>query len=274
MSLDLTRQFLGDSTIGFFGAGHLGRAIAEGLLDVGLPRRCLAICHRKSQETERELAAAGLSDLVADSEKVIRQSRILFYLVRPQDRLAIRDYSLRDDSLFVSFMAGIPLQNLPVRISDAQRVRVMTSAPDTVRQRNGVAALYPIDIPVIYEILESLGLWIVALRQESDIHAFTALGTCLPSVLTYCDSLGYKVDDSELLETARKVALPDYYPMLQWAQRVRPKSLPAAEREHYLTQAATPGGVTEAILTALRNGMSLPDALVRGIERSQALAAM
>jgi len=65
--LDLTRQFLGNSTLGLFGAGHLGRAIAKGLLDVGLPRHNLAICHRGSQETDHELAVAGLSELVADS---------------------------------------------------------------------------------------------------------------------------------------------------------------------------------------------------------------
>jgi len=35
MILDLTRQFLSNSTLGLFGAGHLGRTIAKGLLDVG-----------------------------------------------------------------------------------------------------------------------------------------------------------------------------------------------------------------------------------------------
>ena len=32
VSLDLTRRFLGDTSLGLFGAGHLGRAIAVGLL--------------------------------------------------------------------------------------------------------------------------------------------------------------------------------------------------------------------------------------------------
>ena len=273
MILDLTRQFLGDSTLGLFGAGQLGRAIAKGLLDIGLPRHNLAICHRGSQETDHELAVAGLSELVADSKQVTQQSRILFYLVLPQDCLSIGDFNLNDDSLFVSFLAGVSLNNFPARIPDAQRVRAMTSAPDTLRQRNGIAALYPTNTPLIREILESLGLRIVALRQESDIHAFTALGPCLPIVLTYWDSLGYKIDDVELLETARRFALPDYFPILQWAHGVRPKGLTGRERDRYLIQATTPGGVTDAILTAMKNGMSLSDALTRGVERSQELAA-
>lgn len=272
MCLDLTRHFLGDEILGLFGAGHLGRAIAEGLLEVGLPRRNLSICHRGSERTDGELASAGLADLVASREKVAGQSRVLFYLVRPQDRLAIGDFKLRDDCLFVSFLAGVPVKGLPLDIADEQRVRVMTSAPDTLRQHKGIAALYPTDTPLIRDVLESLGLRIVALRHESDIHAFTALGPCLPIVLTYWDSLGYRIDDSELLETAREFDLPDYYPIIEWAHTVRPKGLSDDERNRYLTQATTAGGVTDAILTAIRNGMDLASALGRGIERSRELA--
>jgi pyrroline-5-carboxylate reductase len=148
----------------------------------------------------------------------------------------------------------------------------MTSAPDTLRKRNGIAALYPTDNLLTQEILGSLGLRVVPLRQESDIHAFTALGPCLPIVLTYCESIGYKIDDSELLETARKFDLPDYYPILQWAHGVRPRQLTGEEQRCYLVQATTPGGVTDAILSAMRTGMSLSAALERGIERSRELA--
>jgi hypothetical protein len=271
VSLELTRQFLGGSTIGLIGAGNLGRAIASALLDIGLPPRNLAICHRGSRETDHELAVAGLGKLVADGEQVIRRSRILLYLVRPQDYGAIRDFKLPNDSLFASFLAGVPLKKIPVPVADRRRARVMTSAPDTLRQRNGIAALYPTENPLIREILESLGLRIVSLRQESDIHAFTALGSCLPIALTCWASLGQEIDDHELLELARSFALSDYHPILQWAHGVRPKGLNIEERDRYLTQATTAGGVTDAILNAMRNGMSLSGALTRGVERSREL---
>lgn len=273
MSFELISQFLADSTMGLFGAGHLGKAIAKGLLEAGFPRRNLAICYRGSEETDRELAIAGLADLVASREQVVRQSRILLYLVRPQSYQAIRDFDLRDDSLFISFLAGISLNNLPVHVPDARRVRVMTSAPDTLRQRNGIAALYPPDSPLTREMLDSLGLRVVPLEQESDIHAFTALGPCLPIVLTYWESASCNIDEQELLETAKKFGLPDYQPILQWAHSVRPRQLFPKEIDRYLDQAATPGGVTDAILSAMRVGMSLSAALQRGIERSQELAA-
>ncbi|MDD2763629.1 MAG: NAD(P)-binding domain-containing protein [Opitutaceae bacterium] len=272
MNLKLTSRFPGDATIGLFGAGHLGRAIAQGLLEAGLPQRNLAICHRGSTETDRALSDAGLAEVVASSEQVARRSRILLYLVRPQDYLAIRGFELRKDCLLISFLAGVPLQNLPANVGAAQRARAMTSAPDTLRQRDGLAALYPADNLLARELFESLHLQIIPLRRESDFHAFTALGPCLPIALTQWKGLGHEIDDAELRQTAERFELPDYDSILQWAHRVRPRRLSDAERKHYLAQAATPGGVTEAILHALAAGTNLSAALEQGIKRSRELA--
>jgi pyrroline-5-carboxylate reductase len=273
LGFTLIKQFLGESAIGLFGAGYLGRAIAKGLLEAGFPRQNLVICHRDSEETNLELDIAGLADLVVSREQVIHQSRIILYLVRPQNYQAIRDFDLRSDCLFISFLVGISLNSLPVCVPDALRVRVITSAPDTLHHRNGIAGLYPADSPLAREMLDSLGLRVVPLGRESDIHAFTALGPCLPIVLTYWESAGCSINDDELLETAKKFDLPDYQPILQWAHRVRPRQFSPGEIDRYLTQAATPGGVIDAILAAMRAGMSLSDALQRGVRRSQELAA-
>ena len=273
MSIGQTCRFIGDSSVGLFGAGHLGRALAEALLAGGLPRQNIAICHRGSGETDRELAISGLTDLVTDKEEVVRRSRILLYLVRPQEYTAIHDCKLQDDCLLISFLAGIPLEKLPVRLPYTQRVRVMTSAPDTLRRQNGIAALYPADNAVTRELLESLNLRVVSLMHESDIHTFTALGPCLPIVLTFWEGLGHEINYSELLETVKKFDLFDYHEILEWAHSVRPRGLSDEERERYVAQATTPGGVTDAILSALRTGKSLSTALEQGIERSLELAA-
>ena len=238
MSFEQAKQFAGNATIGLFGAGHLGRAIARGLLDAGWDPGRLSICHRGSQETNSELLCAGLNGHVADAQDVVRSARILLYLVRPQNYTAIGDFALPDDSLLVSFLAGVPLAKIPAAASN--RVRVMTSAPDTLRRRNGIAALYPQDHSVIRELLEALGLRIVALGSEADFHAFTALGPCLPIALTCWDGLGRTADDEAILETARKEGLPDYAPILQWAHSVRPRGQGEAERDRYLAEAATP----------------------------------
>ena len=275
MSLNLTRQYLDGQAIGIFGAGHLGSAVADGLLRLGLPRNQITLCHRGTQATRNQLSADGLEDLVVEAAELVSRSRIVLYLVRPQHHDAIEKYRVRADSLFVSFLAGIPLKRIPVDVSANNRVRVMTSAPDTLRRRHGLAALYATHAAAsgpILEILESLGLRIVVLSQEADIHAFTALGPCLPIALTYWSSLGNTIDELEILEVARRHALPNRDAILQWALSTHSLSFSNDELSQYLTQAVTPGGVTDAIVSAINNGMSISQALDRGIERSRELA--
>jgi len=267
-------QFIGASTLGMFGAGHLGRAIACGLLDAGFPRHKLIVCHRGSADTHRQLVESGLSERVADCSEVICRSKIVMYVVRPQDYRSLADYTMREDSLLVSFLAGVSLERIPVLLDESQRVRIMTSAPDTLRRKNGIAAIYPAGNVVAQEILSALELRIFPLQHEADIHAFTALGPCLPIVLTYWEGLGHEVDETELLDTAARFELPEYSQVLEWARRVQPRNLSNEERDSYIAQATTPGGVTEAILGAMKAGQRLSVALVRGIHRSRELAVL
>lgn len=268
-----TYQFLRNSTLGIFGAGHLGRALASGLLDTGFPRQMLAICHRESTDTDRQIAALGLSECVTDCSQM-SDSKILFYAVRPQDCRAIAEYPVRADGLMISFLAGIALRSIPVSLAQDQRVRVITSAPETLRRKNGIAALFPPNNIIAREILSVLGLQIFPVRDEETIHAFTALATCLPTALTYWEALGREVDKTELLDTAVSFDLSGYPQILAWARTVQPRNLSVDERDRYVAQAATPGGVTEAILSEVKAAKRLSVALIRGIHRSRQLSAL
>lgn len=270
--MDSVYEFLGSCTLGIFGAGHLGRTIAQGLLDAEFPRSKLVLCHRGSRSTSEAVAHANLTDLVVDRQEMVRQSRILFYVVRPQDYMAIANCMLREDCLLLSFLAGVSLARLPVPLSDAQRVRVMTSAPETLRKKFGIAAVYPANNVLANEILSALQLRVIALRRESDVHAFTALGPCLPIALTYWEGLGHEVNKYELVEIAQKYELPNSSDVVKWAQAVRPHGLSEVERSRYISEATTPGGVTEAILRGIELGERISVALERGIHRSRELA--
>lgn len=269
MSFEQTCSYLGNAKLGILGAGHLGRAIAGGLLAAGFANDKLAICRPRSTETYQRLAEADLTECVTDTDAFLRQTKIILYAVRPQDYQTLGKFTLRADYLLVSFLAGIPLARLP----DCQRVRVMPSAPDTLQQQNGIAALYPADNVVVRELLTVLKLRLFPLQHESQMHAFTALGTCLPIALTYWESLGRGVEDTELSELAAKFALPNYAAVLAWADSVKPHGLSAEERTNYVRQAATPGGVTEAILQGINAGQRLSCALGCGIARSIELSA-
>jgi len=272
--MEIIEAFIGNSSLGLFGAGHLGRTVACGLLAAGFPREKLFLCHRGSAETARQLESAGLTDRVVPAAEVTGRSKILLCTVRPQDCAALADYTLLPDAILVSFMAGVFLERIPVRPATVRRVRVMTSAPDTIARKNGIAAVYPADDEIAREIVAALQLRVFPLTNEADIHAFTALGPCLPIALAYWESLGKSIDEDGLMDTAALFGLPSYRRIIDWADAVRPRNLSASERDRYLAQAATPGGVTEAIVKAIAQGLPLPDALVRGVERSVALARL
>ncbi|HEY3379674.1 MAG TPA: NAD(P)-binding domain-containing protein [Armatimonadota bacterium] len=268
------QQFLGDSPLGIFGAGHLGCAVANSLLTAGFPNRQLLIGHRGSPATAQRLVEAGLSDFAVDCDTLVREAKMLLYIVRPQDYRAIAEFHVREDALLISFLAGVPVSRIPAPLAEGQRVRVMPSAPDTICKKNGIAALYPADNVIVHALLAALSLRVFPLRNEETLHAFTAFGPCLPIALTYWEGLGNRVDDNELLDTAAQYGLPDFSEMLAWARAIQPRQLSVEEQHRYVLQAATPGGVTEAILREIDKGQRLSLALERGVQRSHELAVV
>jgi pyrroline-5-carboxylate reductase len=262
---------LGPGCLGIFGAGHLGRALAGGLVQAGFPPSRLLVCHRGSPESRASLDAASLGPCVTGAEDLARRSAVLLVALRPQDAAALAAHRVREGSLVVSFMAGFPLARLPVRGAAIRRARVMPSAPFTIAQRSGIAGLFPADEPVVHELCEALGLAAIPVSREDTLHAFTALGVCLPIALTYWCSLGREVDDAALTALAAAHGLPDYGRILAWAHTARQRSLAGDGLTAFLAAAATRGGVTAAILEAIGAGSSLPDALEAGVRRSRGL---
>jgi pyrroline-5-carboxylate reductase len=253
--------------LGIFGAGHLGRAIALALLDAGWPRAALMLCHSGSAATEAALAAAGLSDCVVSPERLAAESKLVFYLVRPQNAEAIAGLAMHPDALLVSFLAGIDLDRLP----PVARVRAMISDPDTLAKKNGIAALYPRH-DAVDALLTSLGLRVLQLPSEQSFAAFTALGPCLPMAAAWCLGHGAPIDRGSLYALGREQDLSGYPDIVDWALDVCPKDLSPAALEDYLAHAATPGGVTEAVIKGLEAGDPIAAALLRGVRRCEELA--
>ena len=100
--------------IGIFGAGHLARALASRFVRVGFTDDNLSLCHRDSSATGHALEEAGLVHLVRKPAEVSGRSNILLYAVRPQDYKAVAAYTLPREALSVSFLAGVPVDRIPV----------------------------------------------------------------------------------------------------------------------------------------------------------------
>ena len=258
--------------VGIIGCGHLGRAIAFRLLEAGLPRASLALSHAGSSQTHAALVDEGFEDLVLDSRELAGRAQLVLYLVRPQDRAVIAGLEFGPDTLVVSFLAGVPVNTLAVHPSRTRRVRMMTSTPDTIRAADAIAAVHPSDDERVIGMCRMLGARVFRLSSESDFSAFTALGPCLPVALTVCEGMGREVDASQIAELASDLGLEGWDEVVQWARARQPLGLTRAQRDTYIAQASTPGGVTEAVVSALRAGMPLTDSLLCGVVRSDEMA--
>lgn len=271
MSFETALEFLDGSAVGVFGAGHLGRALAGALLNAELPRAQLVLCHSGSATTTEALDAAGLSDRDVTAAQLLNAAKLVLYLVRPQAVDAIAGLPMRPDALLVSFLAGTGLARIPAAVPPEKRVRVMVSDPDTLAKQNGIAALFP-ESAVVQALLQALGLSVLVLPSEDRFHAFTAIGPCLPMAVAWCLGNDQPIDRDSLLALGARYGFADYPEIIAWALEVCPKDLPRQDLNAYLARAATPGGVTEAVINGLRTGDDIVTALERGIRRSEELA--
>jgi pyrroline-5-carboxylate reductase len=262
-------DFVGPAPLGIFGAGHLGRAIASALLAAGWPRAQLLVCHSGSPATAAALEADGLADRCVSPERLAAEAKLVFYVVRPQSVGAIRGLTMRPDALLVSFLAGVELSHIPAAAS--ARLRAMISDPATLAKNNGIAALYPANRPV-EDLLKTLGMRVSLLPAEESSAAFTALGTCLPMAAAWCFGHGAPIDHASLYAAGRRHDLSGYPDIVEWALAICPQGVSRAELDRYLTHAATPGGITEAVLNGLAAGDGIAAALERGITRCEELA--
>ena len=267
-----TLAHLNGAALGVFGVGHLGRVIASGLIHNDFPISRLLVCHGGSPETAARLAEAGLSERIVQASELAQRSRIILYLVRPQNLNAIKNCELIKDALIISFLAGTPLARIPVRIVQGNTVRVMPSAPDTIVKSKAIGGVYPPGNPIVEELLCALGIEQIFLDKESDMHGFTALGVCLPIVLAYWRAQGKAVDEEELIDCAQRHGLGNFEKILEWTHGAEPQFETKTEREAYMKKAATPGGVTEAMIDRIKAGGSLTQALESGIHRSEVLS--
>ena len=226
---------------------------------------------RGSPQTARRLEELGLAGRVLPAEGLCARADLLLYCVGPPDFEAIAAFPLSEHALLFSFVGGISLDQLPARLSAGRRFRILTSAVDTLENADGLAAVYPSANPLVSELLSALHLEEVPLESEGEIHAMTAFGLCLPTALVAWEASGRSLDRGAYLSAARGQGLKDPEGVLRWAQRVRLRGLSEEARRRYFAQAGPPGGITEAILDGIEQGMTLVEALERGVERSARL---
>ena len=233
--------------IGIFGAqGHLGHSLVTRLNEI--KPASVSVSGTADKEHNRELAA---------------RADLAIITVRPHDVAALLTEiksSLRPDAQILSFAAGVSLGDITT-IIERPVARGMADPwwnfAGFVYGENFSANGYQF-------LFDKLAKKIIPLENESAIDAFTAYFVHLYIVL-------FLKADGELKDIDAHLA--DLAPFLHSTPQELAPLTPEGDAAEELRKLATPGGVTEAILLAIRGDTNITPAAAHaaGMERIRQL---
>ncbi|MEK9177045.1 MAG: NAD(P)-binding domain-containing protein [Patescibacteria group bacterium] len=236
--------------IAIIGGGHIGSALAEGLLASGVAGSRLMIADRTPSRL-RSLAKRRVR-VTADAAQAAAWAEWVFIAVKPKDvRETLADLQpFIKGKLVVSLAAGIPVSSLRGWAhKDARLARAMPNIP--IATGTGVVGLYAKGLGAkehsrLRYALVGLG-GVIETGRESDLETLTLIAGCGPGIAAYLVDL--------LAASARRLGLS-----AKTARYASVKTFEGAmtylderglEPSELARSVATKGGVTEAILTRL-----------------------
>jgi pyrroline-5-carboxylate reductase len=240
----------GDMKVAILGMGHMGSAIAEGLLAGGMRPSSLALSSAHPQKLKL-FRKRGVR-IAPSNEDAAHGADIIIVAVKPAVVLGVLQEirSVLGGKLVVSAAAGVTLATLKKTLGPGSRVaRIMPNIPVAVGE--GVIALYAPGFgkkerAKLEKIFETLGT-LVEVSRENSLDTYTLLSGCGPGFVSlFIAALageggrrGMKKADAERVARATFKGTAVYLEKTGYAPMALASSV------------ATKGGVTEAILARL-----------------------
>lgn len=255
--------------IAILGCGHMGSAIAQGILKDATLDVSLIVADPNHEKLEQFIE----TDVVAtdDSNVAVRNADTVILAVKPHYVLpALKNCASHlDDKLVISVAAGVPLDRLAEWLPpNTPVIRCMPNTPSLIGA--GIAGVFantfvnPAQVELVDKLLQALGkvLW---LSSEDQLHAVTALSGSGPAYFFYimhalieggCGLALDRVDAEQLVvQTA-----------LGAAKMVQHTKLPP---QVLMEQSMTPNGTTEAAFQSL-SANKVHSAICAAVESARA----
>jgi pyrroline-5-carboxylate reductase len=160
--------------LGFLGTGTIAEAVVRGLAPDGHE---ITISERSAVRAAR-LAGEFANVTVAGNQGVVDASEVVFLgLMAEQAAEVLGGLRFRPDQRVVSFMAGMPIEEVAALVAPAQAVAVMLPYPGIAQGGSPILALG--DVGVI-EDLFAPGNTVYALRDRAEMEAYL----CAQAVLS------------------------------------------------------------------------------------------
>ncbi len=259
----MNNEKLFENKIGVIGAGRIGRALILKLLEKGYPYDNIKLTYNGSIFTFSDISDNNLIDMISSNAEIVKISSILILSVPPQSFKPIGNFNLTDDTLIISFMAGITTDAIKAQTGSSNVVRIIPTGPDTITNSQAIAGVYG-ENEIAEELFKLLDIDYVVVDEEEKMD-YIAIAGCLPAI--YC-RVDPQSDDN--IEAISKIS--ENFPEFRDIAKKCEKLVPEENKEEFISRFTTPGGVTQAILNGLNSGKSLYDSLMMGIERNKELS--
>jgi pyrroline-5-carboxylate reductase len=229
----------------------------------------LKISFSGNPSTLERIKKENLEECITTNNSICNNSDIIFLTLKPFDTGILSTLNFPDHSSIVSCIAGYNIAKLSM-MTKRNVTRMMTSSPMTIGSGKGICAIYNED-SLIESLLLKIGLKIFNLSEEYLFNIFTA-AVCLPGAFLQLEIDGKTYSDSEL-ENMYNVEFKLIGSLIKWAHSVTPQNLSPDEQKNYIIKMSTKGGIAEAIINALKDGLTLVEAFKVGISRSNEIVS-
>ena len=129
--------------LGFIGAGNMATALIKGIIQSGICRQDQLMVSDKDEKALKRVHDVFGLECYPSNEVVVRECSTVVLCVKPQNMQEVLEGvkdRIRDDHLFISIAAGIPLKKIGSVIGrEIAMVRVMPNTPALVQK--GMSAL-------------------------------------------------------------------------------------------------------------------------------------
>lgn len=253
---------ISENKIGIMGAGNIGQSLIIKLLENGYPEENIKLTYRGSIFTFEKIYDNNLVDMISDNSRIVEESDIIVISVPPQSFKQIGEFGLDENKLVISFMAGIPVDDIKKQTGSDNVVRIMPTGPDTILNSNAIAGVYPSN-DTVCELMDLLDIDYYVLDNENDMKYMTLIG-CLPAV--YCN---YDYESDENKEAVRR--LSQEFPLFDKLSYKASLLVPTENKDEFIKKVSTPGGVTQNILLSLESGKSMYDSFIIALDYADKL---
>lgn len=254
--------------IAIIGGGHLGSALANGLVRGGM-RPTLMSVSGPSVTKNRALKNLGVLT-TRDNCAAASGASWIFLAVKPAMVSVVLDEikPVIGGKILISLAAGIRLRDLKKMAPHAHVARVMPNIPIAINRGVSVycaGSLLTREQKDLVRILSSLGV-AIPVRSDDELDVVTLLSGCGPGIVSFF--IAALADAAKTLglsdETANSLSLQTFSGTLGYLEHTRKSP------QELMQSVATKGGITEEILAALdRRGLKkiVARALARGHAR-------